>query len=140
MKAMWICVPLACLAGCSSMRALEPMACDADKCVEVVVNYCDSSTGISVSVDPLVFELPKGLKKIKWEIVTPGFEFPSDGITVTGGGGEFSGGPDGSKKFRVNNKHSVGIPATDYKYVVKVRTTGSSSRDCKPLDPVISNK
>jgi hypothetical protein len=146
MKAMWICVPLACLAGCSWMRAIDPLACQAAKCVVVKVNDCDSSTGTLPDDDPLVFDPPRRVPKlIEWRIsqATPNFEFVHDSITVVDGGTTFVGGSVGGngKKFTLTNLHNHTQPQTaHYKYIIKVRSTGSSPRDCKPLDPFISNK
>lgn len=137
MRATWLCVPLACVSGCAWMGLAEPLACNPPKCVQVVVNDCDSSTGTVPTTDPLNFDDRGVKKKIKWVIVTRGYEFTRDGITVDQGGTEFENPELDGKNFTLDNKH---MKSGSYKYNIKVRYTGGTPRDCKPRDPTINNR
>ena len=73
---------------------------------------------------------------IHWEIKTPGYVFPDDGIVVQDDTGhEFDGGhtAEQGKKFQLNDKNNF---KKRYKYTIKV-LKGSSP--LTPLDPFIAN-
>jgi hypothetical protein len=73
---------------------------------------------------------------IHWEIRTPGYTFPDDGIVITDDTGhEFDGGHTAEHgiKFQLNDKNSF---KKEYKYTVTVM---KGSTRVTPLDPTIMN-
>ena len=73
---------------------------------------------------------------IHWEIKTPGYVFPDDGIVVKDDTGhEFDGGhtAEQGKKFQLNDKNTL---KKTYKYTIKVL---KGSTPLTPLDPAIAN-
>jgi len=76
---------------------------------------------------------------IEWNLVTPGWTFPSDGIVITDGDGEFYDlhPSDTATGFSCRNKNSN---LTQYHYTITV-TDGDALVGRDPtLDPVIVNE
>lgn len=126
------------LVGCTGMQVLQvPPAdeCTTANCrMEVTVTDCT----ISVSPPTLRVKLPRGEKKMVWDLVSDDYMFSVNGIVIKNPAGQFDK-PNlsaGGKQFKLRNKHTV---AGDYNYTVSVVKTGDDPKICT-LDPVIANE
>lgn len=72
---------------------------------------------------------------IQWELVTPGWTFPDNGIEIEGNDGEFTQlrATDEGRKFKCMDRNSGGKA---YKYNVNV----SNGKTTLTLDPIIQNE
>jgi hypothetical protein len=91
-------------------------------------------TNNQVSVDPDPLTVTGSNAALQWNITTGGWTFPSDGIDVANGAGEFYGGNvvQNGTRYVLTDRNSV--RAQD-KYTVKV-TNGTQTLT---LDPIIIN-
>ena len=120
------------VAGCASMRTDSAAACNEHVChVAVHVNEC------AISVDPDALPVDAKNVEIHWDIESPGYTFPADGIRLKEDdpSQEFShliATPNG-RRFMANDKNSS---KKTWLYGVKVMKGGVG---CPALDPSIVN-
>lgn len=90
---------------------------------------------ITVSPDPA--PVSKQQNRIRWQLSTPAFSFPADGIVIQAGGSEYGDcGLLGSSSTVYVRKKLRHIDRKDYKYDVKLRGPGGQTLN---LDPIIQN-
>jgi hypothetical protein len=134
----WVCAPLISLGLLGCATTLDPRVggCSSGVCkVDVKVVDC------IITLEPyeLTVPLPRGPKKIHWDIVSADYIFAANGIVIKVPDGEFDT-PDlspNAKKFKWNNKHSK---AGNYHYGVTVIKVGVDPKQCPTLDPLIANQ
>lgn len=72
---------------------------------------------------------------IIWEIATPGYEFPSDGIVFHTGRDQFINCAPKGRIFQCLDRYTE---RGRFKYTIQVRPTGKE-RAPEPLDPTVMN-
>ncbi len=87
---------------------------------------------ISVDTDPV--KMKKSSNKITWELATPGFSFPANGIVIKGADGEFGECRNKSKTAFVCKKLKH-VDKKEYKYDVNL--VNDSNGKSLNLDPII---
>jgi hypothetical protein len=89
-----------------------------------------------ISVDPDPVKMKKSSNKITWELATPGFSFPANGIVIKRAGGEYGECRNKSKTEFVCKKLKH-ADKKEYKYDVNLVNDSTG----KPLsrDPIIIN-
>lgn len=125
----------AALASCAQPRRPDapPPGLAAERCtpgiceLKVTVTNCHSATGITVD-KPLV-EATSAVN-MRWTIVTPGFEFDTDGIRFDPANPQFERQPSPRRnEFRIQNKKSRD---GDFYYFIHVK-------GCEVADPWVRN-
>jgi len=120
------------LSGCAQTRTapadLVPSPCTPGLCViQVFVDSCTAPGGIRVD-KPLV--VANSAINMRWQIMTTGFVFASDGIVFDPPNAQFELRNNPSpNEFRIHNRKSQ---TGDFKYTVKVQ-------GCTPHDPWVRN-
>lgn len=120
------------LSSCAQTRTapadLTPSPCSPGVCViQVFVDSCTAKGGIRVD-KPLV--QANSAINMRWEIMTTGFVFASDGIVFDPPNPQFELRNNPSpNEFRIHNRKSQ---TGDFKYTVKVQ-------GCTPYDPWVRN-
>ena len=110
--------------------------CDQPQCnYKLTVRSCDS-TGISPEYDEIV--VSKGVHRIHWVIVTPGYTFAqADGIHFPGNPPEFTGGIRvNPKEFSWTDTNDRAAPPKKFKYNVRILSGGN---ECN-YDPSVVNE
>jgi hypothetical protein len=112
--------------------------CDQPQCnYKLVVKSCDS-TGIYPEYDEIYVK--KGVHRIHWVIVTPGYTFAqADGIHFPGNPREFTDGTRVNPKefsWKDTNDNPQGAPEKKFKYNVRILSGGN---ECN-YDPSVVNE
>jgi len=110
--------------------------CDKPQCnYTLVVKSCDS-TGIYPEYDEIVVR--KGVHRIHWVIVTPGYTFAqADGIHFPGNPPEFTGGTRvNPKEFSWTDTNDPAAPPKKFKYNVRILSGGNQC----DYDPSVVNE
>ena len=110
--------------------------CDQPQCnYKLVVKGCDA-TGIYPEYDEIVVK--KGVHRIHWVIVTPGYTFAqADGIHFPGNPPEFTNGTRvNPKEFSWTDTNAQGAPEKKFKYNVRILSGGNQC----DYDPSIVNE
>lgn len=140
------------LAGCStpptpgggSPRAVPPglqwQRCSTPQCdVAVTVQHCNDPSGIKPHPEGL--EVDRGRdRKIRWEIVTAGYEFALGDIVIKtyDPKREFADPAAHRNQYTLKYRNSEPQGTQIYDYAITVRRV-SDGRVCGPLDPWIRN-
>ena len=91
-----------------------------------------------IRVDPDPVKMKKSSKKITWELATPGFSFPANGIVIKRADGEYGECKNKSKsKTEFVCKKLKHVDKKEYKYDVNL--VNDSTGKPLNLDPVIGN-
>jgi len=109
--------------------------CDLPQCnYKLVVKSCDS-TGIYPEYDEIVVK--KGVHRIHWVIVTPGFTFATDGINFPGNPSELTDGTRVTpKEYSWKDTNAAGAPEKKFKYNIRLFSGGNQC----DYDPSIVNE
>jgi hypothetical protein len=112
----------------------KTLRCTGQNCDVQVAVSCSLGLFCTASVDNDTVQVPRGNSpNITWQIISPGYTFPSNGIVIANGGTEFDCHVEANgRRFACHNNHTK---PGKYKYTVNV--TGSPS--VPPLDPWIEN-
>lgn len=141
------------LAGCSTIpaqdgvgppRAVPPglqwHRCATPQCdVAVTVQHCNDPSGIKPH--PEALEVDRGRdRKLRWEIVTPGYEFAVGDIVIKSYDPrrEFFDPAAHRNEYTLKYRNSEPPGTKVYDYAITVRRV-SDGRVCGPLDPWIRN-
>jgi hypothetical protein len=119
-------------AGCASVPRSGTGACNTHVCPVAV-----TVTGCTISADPPDLEILSHRVEIHWDIVSPGYTFPEDGIVIRDDQKNEFTDPrraEQNRKFIWNDKNSF---EKTYKYSIKVMNGAAA---CAPLDPGIINR
>ena len=112
------------------------LRCQGQNCDVKVAVSCSLGLFCTAFVDSETLEVPRGNSpNITWELVSPGYTFPSNGIVIQDAGGEFVDChvEANGRKFACHNRHTK---PGKYKYTINI--TGSPA--VPPLDPWIDNQ
>ena len=111
------------------------LRCTGPNCDVQVAVSCSLGFFCVASVDSTTVLVTRGNSpKITWQMVSPGYTFPSNGIVIANGGAEFDCRLEADgRRFACNNRHTT---SGKYKYTVNI--TGSPA--VPPLDPWIDNQ
>ena len=122
------------LLGCAGAGTKYASPCNNGVCkVAVTITDCGTKGGVAVNPDPI--SVP-GANNIEWDIATPGYSFPQNGIEIKDFYGQFGSpqlNPTGSK-ITIHNKNTNKVPVY---YAVNVMR---GATPCVPLDPWIYNE
>jgi hypothetical protein len=123
--------------GCAQTKhaapTTSPQECNPGNCrITVTVNDCQAEGGIIINPD---FVLVTSARNMRWEIVTPGFEFKANGIQFDPPNAQFE--PRNSPQPNEVHIHNNKTQAGDFYYYVNVKKTGGA--DCRPVDPFVRN-
>ena len=126
------------LLGCATSPFgpdLKTLRCTGQNCDVQVAVSCSLGFFCITSVDNETVQVSRGNSpNITWQIISPGYTFPSNGIVIAGGGSEFDCHVEANgRRFTCHNNHTQ---PGKYKYTVTV--TGSPA--VPPLDPWIFNE
>lgn len=111
------------------------LRCTGQNCDVQVAVSCSLSVFCTASVDNQTVQVSRGNSpNITWQMMTPGYTFPSNGIVIVNGGTEFDCRVEANgRRFMCHDKHTR---SGKYKYTVNV----SGSPAVPPLDPFIENQ
>ena len=112
------------------------LRCTGQNCDVQVAVSCSLGLFCTASVDNETVQVSRGNSpNITWQMVSPGYTFPSNGIVIQNAGTEFVDChvEANGRRFACHNKHTK--PGR-YKYTVNV--TGSPA--VPPLDPFVDNQ
>ena len=114
----------------------KTLRCTGQNCdVEVAVS-CSLGFFCIASVNNTTVEVTRGNSpNITWQMISPGYTFPSNGIVIQDAGSEFDNChvEANGRRFACHNKHTK---PGKYKYTVNV----AGSPAVPPLDPWIANE
>ncbi|SRR6266567_650125 len=112
------------------------LRCTGPSCDVQVAVACSLALFCTASVNNETVQVSRGNSpNITWELVSPGYTFPSNGIVIQDAGGEFVDChvEANGRKFACHNRHTK---PGKYKYTINI--TGSPA--VPPLDPWIDNQ
>jgi hypothetical protein len=111
------------------------LRCTGQSCDVQVAVACSSGV-CTASIDNDTVQVPHGNSpNIIWQLQSPGYTFPSNGIVIANAGTEFDNCQieANGRRFKCHDKHTR---AGRYKYTVNI--TGSPA--VPPLDPFVDNQ
>lgn len=113
----------------------KTLRCSGPNCDVQVAVSCSLGMFCIASVDSTTVQVTRGNSpKITWQLISPGYTFPSNGIVIANGGAEFNCRVEANgRRFACENRHT-----TTGKYKYTVNLTGSPP--VPPLDPWIDNQ
>jgi hypothetical protein len=124
----------AALLGCATKPVGRTLKCEGQNCDVQVSVTCTLRVFCIASVDYDEIQVPRGQSpNITWQMMSPGYTFPGNGIVIANAGDEFSCRVEANgQRFTCRNRHSV---RGAYKYTVNV----SGTPHVPSLDPWILN-
>jgi hypothetical protein len=128
----------AALIGCAASPfggERKTFRCTGANCDVQVAVSCSLGSFCTASVDIDTVDVPRGNSpNITWQIISAGYTFPSNGIVIAGGEGEFDCHVEANgRRFMCHDNHRK---PGKYKYTVNL----SGSPAVPPLDPWIDNQ
>jgi len=112
------------------------LRCQGQNCDVQVAVSCSLGAFCTAFVDSETVQVPRGNSpNITWQLMSPGYTFPSNGIVIPDGGNEFVDCrvEANGRRFMCHDKHTR---PGKYKYTVNI--TGSPA--VPPLDPFVDNQ
>ena len=114
----------------------KTLRCTGQNCDVQVAVSCSLGGSCTASVNNETVQVPQGNSpNITWQMMSPGYTFPSNGIVIANGGGEFVNchAEANGRRFTCHNNHTK---PGKYKYTVNI----AGSPAVPPLDPFIDNE
>ena len=126
------------LLGCATQPfdgGEKTLRCTGQNCDVQVAVTCSLSVFCTASVDNDTVQVSRGNSpNITWQMMNPGYTFPSNGIVIANGGAEFDCHVEANgRRFTCHDNHTR---SGKYKYTINV----SGSPAVPPLDPWIDNQ
>jgi hypothetical protein len=111
------------------------LRCQGQNCDVKVAVSCSLGLFCSAFVDSETLEVPRGNSpNITWQMMSPGYTFPSNGIVFANAGNEFDCHVEANgRRFSCHDRHTK---PGKYKYTVNI----SGSPSVPPLDPWVDNQ
>ena len=123
----------AALLGCFVAASPAQEQCSPGNCrIAVTVTNCQAPGGITVDLDPVPVDSPRNMR---WEIVTPGYVFPANGIDFSPPNAQFE--PKNSPK--ANEVHIFNRKTQNGDFYYYINITDGSGNACARADPTVRN-
>jgi hypothetical protein len=128
----------AALLGCATQPFSgdgKTLRCTGQNCDVQVAVSCSLGVLCTASVDHETVQVSRGNSpNITWQMISPGYTFPSNGIVFASGGTQFDCHVEANgRRFACRDRNTT---AGKFKYTVNV--TGSPA--VRPLDPFVENQ
>src|SRR5438477_4284813 len=100
------------LSGCATSpfgAEEKTLRCSGQNCDVQVAVSCSLGLFCIASVNNMTVQVTRGNSpKMTWEMVSPGYTFPTNGIVIANGGTEFSCQVEANgRRFACNNRHTT---------------------------------